>query len=304
MQDIAIVIVSHNSWKHLPKCLDSLEYAIENMTAEVFVVDNASTDETYNNVKKHYPWCNLIKCKINGGYSRGNNFGLKAAGFPNSTNFRHALLLNPDTEIPKHALQELLTYMDSRPDIGVLGPKLVLESGELDKACKRGLPTPQTAFYHFSGISKIFPKNPIFGRYNMSHIDEDEIADVDSTVGACQLIRGEALTEAGLMDEIFFMYGEDLDINLRIQQLNYRIVYYPRVIVKHLKGTSTRQEPDAMIRAFHDAMKLFHHKHFASRYSAITNAIIYGSITFMCQYKLFRNSMKPSDKRVVGSAPE
>ena len=109
MQDIAIVIVSHNSWKHLPKCLDSLEYAIENMTAEVFVVDNASTDETYNNIKKHYPWCNLIKCKINGGYSRGNNFGLKAAGFPNSTNFRHALLLNPDTEIPKHALQELLT---------------------------------------------------------------------------------------------------------------------------------------------------------------------------------------------------
>jgi GT2 family glycosyltransferase len=304
MQDIAIVIVAHNSWKHLPKCLDSLEYAINNMEAEVFVVDNASTDGTYNNIKKHYPWCNLILCKINGGYSRGNNFGLKEAGFPNSTKFRHALLLNPDTELPENALQELLTYMDSQTDIGVLGPKLVLSNGKLDKACKRGLPTPAAAFYHLSGIAKMFPKSRIFGRYNMSYIDEDEIADVDSTVGACQLIRGEALAKTGLMDESFFMYGEDIDINLRIKQLGYRIVYYPQVIIKHHKGTSTRQTPDAMIRAFYGAMKLFHAKHFASQHSVITNMMIYGTINFICQYKLFRNSMKPSHKRVVGSAPE
>jgi len=304
MEDIAIVIVTHNSWSHLPKCLDSLTKAIANIAAEVFVIDNASTDETYNNTKKYYPWCNLINCKINGGYSRGNNFGLKAAGFPDSTKFRHALLLNPDTELPENALQGLLTHMDSQTDIGVLGPKLVLSNGKLDKACKRGLPTPAAAFYHLSGIAKIFPKSRIFGRYNMSYIDEDEIADVDSTVGACQLIRGEALAKTGLMDESFFMYGEDLDINLRIKQLGYRIVYYPQVIVKHHKGTSTRQTPDTMIRAFYGAMKLFHDKHFASHHSVITNMIIYGTINFICQYKLFRNSMKPSHKRVVGSAPE
>lgn len=304
MQDIAIVIVSHNSWAHLPKCLDSLKLAINDIDAEVFVVDNASTDQTCNKIKDLYPWCNLIKCEINGGYSRGNNIGLKAAGFPVSATFRHALLLNPDTEIPMDALHALLTYMDSQSNIGVLGPKLILNNGKLDKACKRGLPTPSTAFYHMSGISKIFPKHPIFGRYHMTHIDENEIGDVDSTVGACQLIRGEALAKAGLMDETFFMYGEDLDINLRIQQLNYRIVYYPRVIVKHHKGTSTRQTPSPMIREFYRAMKLFHHKHFEAQHSAITNKIIYGVITIICQYKLFQNRLKPSHKRVVGSAPE
>ncbi len=304
MQDIAIIIVTYNSWNHLPNCLDSIKIAIANVAAKVFIVDNASTDGTPHNIREKYPWCHLICCEINGGYSRGNNFGLKAAGFPVSTDFRHALLLNPDTEIPKGALALLLDYMDSQSDIGVLGPKLVLSNGNIDKACKRGLPTPATAFYHFSGIDKIFPKSPVFGRYNMSYVDEDEIADVDSTVGACQLIRGEALAKAGLMDETFFMYGEDLDINLRIKSLGYRIVYYPRVVAKHHKGTSTRKEPTAMIRVFYGAMKLFHRKHFASQYSVLINMIIYGAINVICQYKIFRNGTKPSHKRVVGSAPE
>ena len=304
MQDIAIIIVTYNSWNHLPNCLDSLKTAIAHVSAKVIIVDNASTDGTPSNITENYPWCHLISCEVNGGYSRGNNFGLKAAGFPESTDFRHALLLNPDTELPEDAIVRLLDYIDGQTDIGVLGPKLVLSNGNIDKACKRGLPTPATAFFHFTGMAKIFPKSPLFGRYNMSYIDEDEIAEVDSTVGACQLIKGEALAKAGLMDETFFMYGEDLDINLRIKNLGYRIVYYPRVVVKHHKGTSTRKEPTAMIRAFYGAMNLFHRKHFASQYSVVTNTIIYGAINIICHYKILQNNTKPSHKRVVGSAPE
>ena len=304
MQDIAIIIVTYNSWNHLPNCLDSLKTAIAHVSAKVIIVDNASTDGTPKKITEIYPWCHLISCEVNGGYSRGNNFGLKAAGFPESKDFRYALLLNPDTELPEDAIVRLLNYIDDQTDIGVLGPKLVLSNGNIDKACKRGLPTPATALYHFTGMAKIFPKSPLFGRYNMSYIDENEIAEVDSTVGACQLIKGEALAKAGLMDETFFMYGEDLDINLRIKNLGYRIVYYPRVVVKHHKGTSTRKEPVAMIRAFYGAMNLFHRKHFASQYSVVTNAIIYGAINIICHYKLLQNSTKSSHKRVVGSAPE
>ncbi|HCU99284.1 MAG TPA: glycosyltransferase family 2 protein [Chloroflexi bacterium] len=303
-QEIAIIIVTHNSWDHLSNCLKSLEKATQNISSTVFIIDNASTDDTISHLTSEHKWCTLITNKDNGGYSKGNNIGLKEAGFPKSPIFRYALLLNPDTILPPTSLNQLLHYMNNNPEIGVLGPKLVLANGKLDKACKRGLPTPATSFYHMSGLAKLFPKHPTLGRYNMSYIDEDSIADVDSTVGACQLIRGEALEKSGLLDEMFFMYGEDIDLNVRIKQSGYRIVYYPLVTIKHLKGTSTRKEPDLMIKSFYNAMKLFHKKHFSDNYPHIINQIIYLSINLLCYYKRVTNQLKPSHKRIVGSAPK
>lgn len=303
MKNLAIIIVCYNSKEFLPACLKTLQRAMTQIDATAWVIDNGGTDGTADFVRAEYPWCETIFSDRNGGYSYGNNLGLKAAGFPVAPRYRYAMLLNPDTEMPPDALREMIAYMDANPDIGVLGPKLVLENGQLDKACKRGAPTPLTSMYHFVGLEKLFPRSPRFGRYNMSFVDEDEIADIDSTVGACQIMRGEVLMRTGLMDEGFFMYGEDLDLNLRIQAAGYRVVYYPRVVVKHLKGTSTRKAPEKMTRAFYEAMKIFHRKHFADDYSRVFNWTVYRVIDLICKIKLLRIRMRAPDKRVVGSAP-
>jgi N-acetylglucosaminyl-diphospho-decaprenol L-rhamnosyltransferase len=302
MNDLAIIIVSHNSKEFLPACLETVKVAIANLAATVYVVDNGGNDGTAAWVREHYPWCEVIDSRKNGGYSFGNNLGLKAAGFPDSPRFRYAMLLNPDTETPPDAFQKMLAYMDSHSDIGVLGPRLALSDGSLDLACRRGEPTPLTSFYYIFGLSRLFPHSPRFARYNMTFLSEFETADVDSVVGACMLMRGEALNKAGLMDEHFFMYGEDLDLNLRLKGQGYRVVYWPEVVVKHLKGTSTRKVPERMIQVFYDAMILFHRKHYAARYPAPFNWLVYSGIELVRNYKLLRARLSPPDKRVVGSA--
>ncbi len=301
MLDLAIIIVSHNSKEFLPACLSTVQAAMEGLRATVYLVDNGGTDGTAEFVHQYHGWCEVIDSRKNGGYSFGNNLGLKAAGFPDSPRFRYALLLNPDTETPPDAFRNMIAYLDSRPDIGVLGPKLVLANGSLDLACRRGEPTPLTSFYYIFGLAKIFPKSSRFGRYNMTFLPEDQTADVDAVVGACMLVRGEAIHKAGLMDENFFMYGEDLDLSLRIKKQGYRVVYWPETIVKHLKGTSTRKRPERMINAFYDAMNVFHHKHYESRYPALFNGLVYAAIGLVRQYKLLRARLSPPEKRVVGS---
>ncbi len=302
MNDLAIIIVSYNSKEFLPACLDTVKAAIEGITATVYVVDNGGSDGTADWVKENYGWCEVIDSRANGGYSFGNNLGLKAAGFPDAPRFRYALLLNPDTETPPDAFRKMLAYMEANPNVGVLGPRLELPDGSLDLACRRGEPTPLTSFYYIFGLSRLFPKSPIFARYNMTFLSEHQTADVDSVVGACMLMRGEALQKTGLMDESFFMYGEDLDLSIRIKRQGYRVVYWPEVTIKHLKGTSTRKVPERMINTFYDAMYVFHRKHYASRYPAPFNWMVYAGIELVRWYKLTRARLAPPDKRVVGSA--
>ncbi len=303
MKDLAIIILCYNSRELLEPCLTAVQRTRLCVDATVYVVDNASSDGTCEYVRSVFPWSHLIRSHHNGGYSYGNNLALKAAGFPEDPRFRYVMLLNPDAELQGDTLRKMIAYMDRHQTIGVLGPKVVLADGTLDKACKRGIPTPQTAFFHFIGLDRLLPRSRLFGRYNMTFVGEDEIADVDSTVGACQLVRSKAVSHVGLMDESFFMYGEDLDLNLRIRQAGYRVVYYPTVVVKHLKGTSTRKDPERMIRSFHDAMKVFHRKHFAQKHSSQFNWLVYQTINLICQYKMLQSKLVPRDERVAGSAP-
>lgn len=302
MQDLAVIIIGYNSREFYADCLASVQRAMANLTGTVYVVDNASTDGSPAYLRDHFPWVELIVAERNGGYSYGNNLGFRAAGFPGAPRYRYAMLLNPDTVVPDDGFERMLAYADAHADIGVLGPRLELRDGSLDKACKRGEPTPATSLFHIAGLSRLFPRSRRFARYNMSFVGEHEIADVDSTVGACSLYRAAALQQAGLLDETFFMYGEDLDLNIRIRRLGYRVVYYPEVTVLHLKGMSTRKAPEAMIRAFHDAMKIFHRKHYADRYPALFNWLIYGAVDLLCRYRLWQNSRLPEHERVVGSA--
>lgn len=261
--DLYIVVLNYNTRELLRACLDSLRRQT-GLAFEVCVVDNASSDESADMVAGLFPEVRLARSPSNAGFSAGNNLGLAAAGWPENGNARYAMLLNPDTVVPDGALAAMVAYADAHADVGVVGPRLLLLDGTLDKACRRGFPTPEAAFYRFSGLSRLFPRSPRFGRYNMTFAPEDQELEVDSVVGACMLIRAEAVRKAGLMDERFFMYGEDLDWCLRIKQLGYRVMYVPSVIVHHVKRAASRRSAKAHYE-FQRAMWLFYQKHYATK---------------------------------------
>ena len=241
-----------------------------------------------------------------GGYAYANNLGLRAVGYEGGASPdalpRYALLLNPDTVLPPDALANTVAFMDAHPDVGILGPRLVREDGSLDRACRRSFPTPAVSFYRFSGLGRLFPKSPRFGRYNLTYLDEHVQADVDSVVGAFMLMRGEALEQAGLLDETFFMYGEDIDLCYRIKKRGWRVVYYPQVTVLHIKGAASRKASARAIMAFYDAMKIFHDKHYRAQTFFLVNWAIDLAIGGMKRWALWRDRMRPSGRKRVASA--
>ena len=266
MIDLGIVIVNWNTCDLLKRCLETVFLSEGDFTYEVVVVDNASTDTSADMVSDQFPEVELIVSDINGGFSYGNNLGLRALGFLDVGQTevdapRYALLLNPDTEVPPDSLCAMIRYMDSRPEIGMAGPKLLLPDGSLDLACRRSFPTPTVAFYHFSKLARLFPESPRFARYNMTFKDVDEEAEVDSVVGAYMQVRREAIDEVGLLDESFFMYGEDLDWAYRVKQGGWKVMYHPEVIVWHIKRAASRKSKKAQFE-FYRAMLIFYRKHY------------------------------------------
>jgi N-acetylglucosaminyl-diphospho-decaprenol L-rhamnosyltransferase len=263
--DVGIVILNWNTSALLKRCLETVYASEGNFTYHVVVVDNNSPDDSAEMVRRDFPQVQLIVSEINGGYSYGNNLGLRALGYKDQGRApdtpRYAVLLNPDTEVPPNALYDMMAFMDSRPKVGVAGPKLVLPDGSLDKACRRSFPTPLVSLYHFSGLGKLFPNSPRFARYNMSYLPVDQEAEVDSVVGAYMQVRREALEAVGLLDERFFMYGEDLDWAYRIKNAGWNVVYHPQVVVKHVKRAASRQSQRAQME-FWRAMLLFYRKHY------------------------------------------
>ncbi len=265
MQDLGIVIVNWNTRDLLRRCLQTT-LASEGVDFRVVVVDNASADGSPAMVRREFPGVELIAERENLGYPRGNNIGLRRLGYRGIGDVavdapRYALLLNPDTELAPDSLCRMTQFMDSRPDIGIAGPKLVLNDGSLDKACRRGFPTPLVSFYHYSGLARLFPRNRRFGRYNMTFADEDQELEVDSVVGAYMQLRRAAIAKAGLLDESFFMYGEDLDWAFRVKQAGYKVWYQPAVRVRHVKRAASRKSPRAQFE-FWRAMLIFYRKHF------------------------------------------
>ncbi len=286
MLDLAIVIVNYNTRDRLRDCLASIAGSAGNLAIETWVVDNASKDGSMTMVLDEFPDVNAIASPVNGGFAYANNLGLRAAGFrpiadeaarstqrvskalndevfSRESTPRFALLLNPDTVLPPAALSEMVAYMERRPEIGAAGPKLVRADGSLDLACRRSFPTPQVSFYRMVGLSRLFPQSQRFGRYNLTYLDPDQETEVDSVVGAFMLVRREAIEDAGLLDERFFMYGEDLDWALRIKQAGWKIYYNPQVTVLHHKRAASRGSRRAEFE-FYRAMYLFYQKHYAA----------------------------------------
>jgi len=300
--DLAIVIVNYNTRGLLRDCLASIVGSRLEASYAVFVVDNDSADGSAAMVQAEFPAVHLIRQATNAGYAAANNAGLRAGGFGQGSGARYALLVNPDTLLGPRDLTQMLDFMEAHPEAGAAGPKLVRQDGSLDKACRRSFPSPENALYRLSGLSRLFPRHPRFGRYNLEYLDPNQLAEVDSLVGAFMLIRGPILDAVGLLDERFFMYGEDIDLCYRIKERSWRIYYNPAVTVLHYKGASSQQRSAASIAHFYRAMALFHDKHYRARTFFMLNWLIYLGIVTLGAFALLRNALRPAERRRVASA--
>ncbi len=326
MPSLAIVILNYNRADLLADCLDSIYAAPTRSTLAVWVVDNASHDGSAAMVRARFPQARLIESPTNGGYSYGNNLALRellqiadcrlqiskekassaignlqsAIGNRQAPLPDYIMLLNNDTIVPAGALDGLVDYLEGHPEVGTVGPKLILPDGSLDLACRRSFPTPEVSFYRMLGLSRLFPKSPRFARYNLTYLDPDVETEVDALVGACMLLRSSVVREVGLLDEQFFMYGEDLDWAYRIKQYGWRVAYYPRVVIYHYKRAASTRRAIPSLRAFYDAMRIFHRKHYAATTPTILNTLIEIGITLKEFLALGRNYLRPPASRRVG----
>src|SRR5581483_743369 len=292
--DVTVIIVNYNTRERLRSCLRSVARSNGPPTIQVIVVDNASSDGSANMVAAEFPDVELVRNSANVGFARANNGAIeRSCG-------RTVLLLNPDTELPPDALPTLVGYLDAHSDVGAVGPKLVLADGTLDLACRRSFPTPSVAFYRLSGLSRLFPGHPRFGRYNLRCLDADVEVDVDAVSGACMLGRREVIDQVGGLDERFFMYGEDLDWAYRIKAQGWRIRYNPGVVVRHYKGEASRQDSQRATIAFYDAMRLFYEKHYRSSTPPALRVVIVAGVWARLMWSLVKNALRaPSQRRVA-----
>ncbi len=279
MVDLGIVVLNWNTRDLLRDCLRSVYASRGACTYTVCVVDNASADRSAAMVQAEFPQVRLMVNPENSGYAAGNNRGLRALGFGPDRGGeapRYALLLNPDTVLPETALADMLAYMDARPRCGAAGPKLVLPDGRLDLACRRSL-SFDAFVYRLLGLSRLFPRSRRFGRYNLTYLDPDVETAVGSVVGAFMLVRGAAIAQAGLLDETFWMYGEDLDWAFALQKAGWEVRYNPAVTVLHVKRAASRMSHRAQI-AFQEAMLHFYTKHYAAQVPWVLNGLVLAAI--------------------------
>ncbi len=268
---LSIIIVNYNGGQLVRDCLDRLWPELR-PGWEVFLVDNASRDRSADGLERAYPGLSVIRNADNVGFARANNQAMRLA------TGAYVLLLNPDVAITRGATSTALAYLESHPDVSILGPKILLPDGRLDPAARRSFKTPETYLYKVTGLSRVFPRHRRFGRYYLSYLDEDAVADVDSIVGAFMLIRRSVIDAIGMLDERFFMYCEDEDWCWRAKQAGGRVVYHPGLVVHHRKGSSTRTVPIRMAYHWHRSLFLYHRKNIAPRHSTLANAGVYAGI--------------------------
>ena len=298
--DLSIVVLNYNTRQQLAACLRSvmaegsttLSYSAAPIRAELIVVDNASEDGSAELVRTEFPWVELIEAPRNGGFAYGNNLALpRARG-------EAVLLLNPDTELCPGALAVLLATLSTHPEAGIVGPKLLRPDGSMHLACRRSFPTPRVALFRLAGLSQLFPRSPVFGRYNLTFIDPDRPLAVDSVCGASLLIRRATLRQIGPLDERFFMYGEDLDWCLRAKQAGWTVRYEPSAVVRHQHGAASRQRILRTTVHFFRAMDLFYRKHYARQYNPALTGVVRAGIYLALVTTLLRTALTlPASRR-------
>jgi len=292
--DLSVIIVNYNVRHFLEQCLHSVRRGIERLNetgrqAEVFVVDNNSVDGSVGEIRRKFPEVQIIENRENVGFSKANNQAItRSSG-------RYVLLLNPDTVVEEDTFLKCMGFMDSHPEAGALGVKMINGKGVFLPESKRAFPTPEVSFYKMFGLTYLFPGSRRFGRYYLGNLDNDQIHTVDVLAGAFMFIRKETLEKTGYLDETFFMYGEDIDLSYRIVQSGYQNYYFPETTIIHYKGESTKKgslnsKKGSLnfVKMFYQAMIIFAGKHFNTRKARTTRVLINMAIYFRAALSLVR----------------
>ena len=263
---LSVVIVNYNVKHYLYQCLDSVYKAIEGIDAEVFVVDNHSHDDSIEYVQHKFKTVNYVESNHNLGFARANNIAIR------QSEGEYVLLLNPDTVVAEDTIRQTILFMDEHPDAGAAGVQMLRDDGSRALESRRGIPTPMTAFYKMSGLCRRYPKSRRFGHYYMGYLPWDEPAEIEIVSGAYCMLRRSALDKVGLLDDDFFMYGEDIDLSYRLLNAGFHNWYLPQQIL-HYKGESTQKSSFRYVHVFYKAMLIFFRKHYGSSSFIISGPI-------------------------------
>jgi GT2 family glycosyltransferase len=281
--DLSIVILNYQTFELTKNTIDSVLKYDYPFSYEILLVDNASGDDSLSKLKDYFKdRVKFIASAENKGFAAGNNQALAIA------EGRYILLLNSDTVVWENTLENIYNYMEEHNDVGACGCRVLLENGELDKACKRSFPNVKNSFFRLFHI----PTNSRDANYNLDSLPDDEIYEIDCLTGAFMFIKSEVLDKVGFLDESFFMYGEDIDLCFRIKNAGWKIVYYGKSKITHFKGGSSKKQRPKLIYEFYHAMYIYYKKYYANESSFIVNIVVYIGMVLLCILKLFVNIFK------------
>ena len=290
---LSVIIVNYNVRYYLEQCLDSVFRATTGMDADVWVVDNNSSDGSIAYLRERFPQVHYIENEENVGFARANNQAIRLS------QGEYVLLLNPDTFVGEDTLKDSVRFLDSHPRAGAIGIHMLNRDGSYARESRRGLPTPATSFYKLIGLCRLFPTHPRYGRYYMGHLPEDAAGEIEVISGAYMMLRREALEQVGMLDEDYFMYGEDIDLSYRIGTGGWECWYVPLQML-HYKGESTQKTSFRYVHSFYNAMLIFFRKHFARRYW-FTWLIVEIGVVLMGIASFFRNHLHQFRQRYLGA---
>ena len=253
---LSVVIVNYNVSHYLLQCVDSLSHALRGTDSELIVVDNHSRDNSVTLLREYHPEVRIVENLHNLGFAKANNIAIR------QSRGEYVLLLNPDTIVSESVVKGVISFLDSHPDAGSAGVRMLNADGTVAPESRRGVPTPMTAFYKLSGLCGMFPNSRRFGRYYLGHLPWDSPQQIEVVSGAFCMLRTSVLKKVGLLDEDYFMYGEDIDLSYRILKSGSTNWYVPETIL-HYKGESTHKSSFRYVHVFYQAMHIFFRKHFS-----------------------------------------
>ena len=260
---LSVIIVSYKVKFYLEQCLLAVKKATAGIESEIYVVDNHSNDGSVEFIAERFPDINLISSNHNNGFSRANNIAIRQCSG------EYVLLLNPDTIVGERSIKEVLKFMDAHPKAGGVGVKMLNADGSCAKESRRGVPTVATSFYKMTGLCACYPHSQRFAHYYMGHLPWDKSAQIEIISGAFCMLRHTALDKIGLLDEDFFMYGEDVDLSYRLLKGGYENWYVP-VEILHYKGESAHKSSFRYVHVFYNAMLIFFRKHYGNKAAIIS----------------------------------
>ena len=287
---VSALIVSHNGKEVLLQCLRAF-YATADVPVEVVIVDNASTDGSAAAVAAEFPKATVLVEQKNRGYGRAANMGLERC------KGRFVLLLNPDITMDPQFVGRLADFLLTRPDAGAVGPRVLMPDGSRDPDARRSFPVPRTLLYRSVGLSRLFPKSPRFGRYNMGHLPESEVHEMDAGTKDCLMLRMAAIDRIGFFDPRYLMFGEDLDLCYRLKLGGWKVFYLPTATAVHQKWAATGKAQREALYQRHRSMWTYHFKHHSEGVSAFGNGLVWAQIWGRWVASSVRNSVTKGNSK-------